>query len=141
MRHMLKWGVGLGVIALAVAGAVEAAKDKKGQAKKEEAAPVAKPDEKIAYTFKDDAELQAFTQLWQQRQGILVRMTVLKGYWDQEEAGLAELNTKVAADYQLDSAKNYSLDTQRRVLIERELPAQAPVTPAAQPAAPAQPAQ
>lgn len=140
MKRLLKWGIGLGVIALAVASIVEAAKNKKDQDKKEEAAPIAKPDEKIGYTFKDDTDMQAFTQLWQQRQAIIVRMTVLKSYWDEEEVALANLNAKIATDYKLDPTKNYSLDTQRRVLIERELPMQtAPATPAAQPAASAQP--
>lgn len=103
------------------------------------AAPSAKPAsqesapaEKIAYTFDDEAKMKEFTHLWQQRQTILLRMTVLQSYWGEEQAALAKLNNQLAATYHLDATKNYSLDSARRVLIEREGPRSSPpATPAA----------
>ena len=91
--------------------------------------------EKVAYTFTDEATMQGFTKLQQQRQGVFVRMTVLQSYFNEEQAQLAELNSKLAKEYGLDVSKNYSLDAQRRVIIERETP---PVPPASAtvPAAP-----
>lgn len=86
------------------------------------AAPTGSQAEKIAYTFSDDAKIKDFTTLWQQRQGIILRMTVLQAYWNEEQAALKQINDKVTADYKLDPTKNYFLDTKRRVLIEREAP-------------------
>lgn len=86
------------------------------------AAPQPSGPEKVAFTFENDEKMQEFARLWQQRQGIVLRMTVLQAYWNEEQAALAEVNNKFAADYKLDVAKNYTLDTDRKVLIEREAP-------------------
>jgi len=88
-------------------------------------------ERKVIYTFADDAAMQAFAQLWQQRQSILLRMAVLKAYWDSEQQLVTQLNETLATTYQVDVAKAYTLDDQRLVLVEREAP-QAP-TPAAAP--------
>ena len=93
--------------------------------------------EKIAYTFTDDAKMEGFAKLSQQRQGIFVRMTVLQAYFNEEQAALAQLNTKLTKDYNLDMTKNYSLDNKRRVLIEREAPPAAPQAVSATPVEPA----
>ena len=111
--------------------------------KKADAQPAASADkpagqenaapEKIAYTFDDEAKMKDFTQLWQQRQTVLLRMTVLQSYWNEEQATLAKLNNQLATTYHLDATKNYSLDSTRHVLIEREnLRSSQPPTPAAQ---------
>ena len=101
----------------------------KGQATKPEVAPTApqaatgpSKEEKIVYTFPDQAKMEEFTKVWQQRQGIILRMTVLQAYWNEEQAALAQLNNKFSTDYKLDVTKNYTLDDKRRVLIEREAP-------------------
>ena len=91
--------------------------------------------EKIAYTFDDEAKMKEFTHLWQQRQTVLLRMTVLQSYWNEEQAALAKLNNQLATTYHLDATKNYSLDPTRRVLIERESPRTPPPTAGAAPAA------
>ena len=107
------------------------------------ATPTAAPgnsQEKIVYTFENDEKLRQFKTLWQERQAAIVRMSVLKAYWDQEQSNLARLNTTFATDYQLDTAKNYVLDDQRRALIERpavQLPTGGPAAAAS--AAPANP--
>ena len=130
MKRAVRWGIGVCSIAVALGlflrdghrqslAIAEAAK-KEQAAKKTEATPAAKAEEKIAFTFENDAKMEEFTKLWGQRQGMIVRMTVLQAYWNQEQAGLAQLNNKLAADYKLDATKNYSLDAKRRVLIERE---------------------
>lgn len=90
----------------------------------------AKPaEEKIVHTFKDENEIKEFAKVWQQRQATLVKMSVLKTYFTEEEATLAQLNNKLVNDYKVDTSKNYFLDAQRRALVERELPP--PTAPAA----------
>lgn len=97
--------------------------------------------ENIVYTFESQDKMLDFTKVWQRRQGVVVRMTVLQAYWEQERADLDELNKTLSTDYKLDVTKNYSLDTDRRVLIERELPpAQEPVKDASKDSTPAKPA-
>jgi len=95
------------------------------------APPEAAPAEegKVVHTFADEPAMRAFADLWQQRQSVLVRMAVLKAYWDSENSLVGQLNKQFADDYQVDVAKLYALDEQRRVLIER------PAPPAPQPAA------
>ena len=83
----------------------------------------------IAYTFPDEAAMESFAKLWQQRQSIIVRMAVLKAYWDSEKQSLGDQDEVFIKDYHMDMAKQYSLDEKRRVLIER--PAPAPAVPAA----------
>ena len=73
----------------------------------------------VVYTFKDDDEVKEFAKLWQRRQGVIVKMTVLQSYWNEEQATLAQLNSQIEKDYKLDVSKNYTFDSDRRVLIER----------------------
>lgn len=84
--------------------------------------------ETIAYTFDDESKMREFTTLWQQRQAFIVRMTVLQGYWNAEQATLATLNSTLQTTYSLDPSKNYTLDSEKRQLIQRP----APEPPAAQ---------
>ena len=163
MKRTLSWVMWVGAAGLVVAlllssagqkGSVaiaEAAKEQPAKAGKTSSAPAAQPSapsgassksvdtaakpetEKIVYTFGDQAKLDDFTNLWRQRQGSIVRMTVLQSYWNQEQAALTQLNNKFATDYKLDVTKNYTLDDKRRVLIEREgPPASVPAAPQAQ---------
>ena len=78
--------------------------------------------EKIVHTFPDDAKMEEFKKLWQQRQGVLVRMSVLQAYWNEEQTLLDQLNHTLSTDDALDVSKSYSLDSARRVLIEQEAP-------------------
>ena len=101
----------------------------KGKPSAPEAGEVKTP-EHVVYTFEDDAKMKEFALMWQKRQAMLLRMSVLKSYWDQEEATLNQLNKNLVDDYHLDLAKSYTLDAPRRVILEREAaapsPAQAP---------------
>lgn len=121
---MLGWGLGAGVAV---------AKDDPAPAA---AAPApAAQEEKVIYTFPDEDQMKTFAQLWQQRRGMLVRMSVLKAYFDEEQARLQELDQKLAADYKIDVNKNYILDSKRRVIVETAVPAEDPAAaPAAAPA-------
>lgn len=110
-------------------------------------APAARPatpagqsaGEQIVYTFQNDEQMRAFTNLWQQRQGIVVRMTVLESYWREEQRVMTQINNRLAIDYKLDTTKNYMLDPDRRVLVEREPSSPSPASPASSAPSPAQP--
>ena len=118
MKRGLPWMVGTGCAGLAMMVIAEAAKEQPVAP----VAPAAAAAEKIVFTFPDDTKMQEFMKLWQQRQGIVLRMTVLQAYWNEEQTALAELNNKLTTDYKLDPKKNYSLDDKRRALIEHEAP-------------------
>lgn len=123
---LLGWGMGVGSAAAAEEPAPAAA-----------VAPAAQ-EEKVIYTFSNEDQMKTFAQLWQQRRGMLVRMSVLKAYFDEEQTRLQELDQKLAADYKIDVNKNYILDSQRRVIVETAAPAEDPAA-AAPSAAPATP--
>ncbi len=115
---------------------------KKDKAKTEPTPPAAStttaaaPDgEKIVYTFADQAKMDEFAKLWQQRQRAGLRMTVLQSYWNEEQAALQQLNQQLSQDYHLDVNKNYRFDNERKVLIEVPSPAE-PASPAPAPPAP-----
>ena len=76
--------------------------------------------------------------MWQQRQAVMLRMSVLNAYWTEEQAAIAQLNEQLATQYHVDVNKSYTLDTEHRTLIERPAPPPPPA-PAAQPAGPAEP--
>ena len=76
--------------------------------------------EKILYTFAGEVEVREFLTLWQQRQGMLTRMSVLEWYWNREQAIRAKLVDKLIDDYRVDPMKDYALDRQQRLLIERQ---------------------
>jgi len=81
--------------------------------------------ERIVYQFEDEAKMREFAGLWQQRQKALLRLTVLRAYWDNEQSGAAALNTQLQTQYSLNPTSNYVLDGEKRVLIERPAPAAA----------------
>jgi hypothetical protein len=102
------------------------------------AAPV--PEGKVVHTFADEATMKEFTDLWQQRQAMLVRMSLLQAYWNNEQAALGRFNSQMQSQYGLDTAtKNYFLDGTRKVVVEREAPAETTASPDAAPVAPTQP--
>lgn len=77
--------------------------------------------EKIAFTFTDEEQMKQFAKVWGQRQGVLTRMAVLQAYWNQEQAGLGQLNQELLSKYNLDVNKNYTLDTAKKALVEQPL--------------------
>ncbi len=116
---------------VSVVSAKDAKKDK--PAESAPTATPAKPAEKIAYTFADQAKVDGFAKLWQQRQATVLRMTVLKSYFLEEEETLRKLNDQFAKDYNLDVAKNYKFDSERKVILEIDAPAAAGQAPMAMP--------
>ncbi|MBI1991640.1 MAG: hypothetical protein HYS71_00165 [Candidatus Omnitrophica bacterium] len=125
-------------VAEAVASAPAGAKREtapKGKGKtKTTTAPSHGPQQKErVHAFADDAAMEEFMNLWRQRQGAMVRMDVLRAYWESEKSRLDQLNRQFATDYQVDVTKPYTLDEQRHALIEHEPPPvpQLPPTPPA----------
>jgi len=118
MKRATLWTIGAGVAGVALMLALRAQEQPGGKA--ESAKDAAAPAEKIAFTFSDDQKMQEFAQLWQQRQVVLTRMAVLQSYWNVEQGGLNETNKQLLEKFNLDVNKNYTLDTDRKVLVERE---------------------
>ncbi len=121
------------VLAVVAGGAWASAKNKPDAPATPAQAPATAAPETLVHTFTDEEQMKAFAELWRQRQNATLRMSVLQSYWNEEQAVISQLNEKLKQDFQVDSSKSYSLDTQRRVLLER--PAE-PVTPAAAPSKP-----
>ncbi len=130
MKRTAAWVVAFGCATTLVMATAESAKEAKGAPKSPPAAPApkaapaaaAKPAEKIAYTFSDQAKVEEFAKLWQQRQATVLRMTVLRSYFQEEQATLEKLNDQFAKSYNLDVTKNYRFDSERKVIIEVEGP-------------------
>ena len=152
MKRIMLWVVGVAVAGGALVWALQAQEQQANPtapqatpAAPAAGAPAAGP-ETIAFTFADDAQMQQFAQTWGQRQGVLTRMAVLQAYWNQEQAGLTQLNQELLSKYNLDVNKNYTLDTNRKALVEQPLTpeqvaAQAAVTGGTTPGQADQPAQ
>src|SRR3989338_5716603 len=127
-------GVGLGVVAPgprpppALAPAPPESAPAEGLAA---GTPVSGEEGTIVHTFATEDEMKTFATLWQQRQGSGVRLAVLKSFWDEENTELTKLNGALTETYQLDVTKNYMLDPNRRVIVER--PAAAEPAPEAPP--------
>lgn len=149
MKRTLWWVVGIGCIGIVLsttaAAKEKAPKNKPPVAPSEAPAPQAeapKAPERVVFTFENDDRMKEFAALWQKRQAMLLRMSVLKSYWEQEQEMLNQLSKTLAADYHLDLTKSYTLDAPRRMILEREVPsAAAPTAPgaASSPATPATP--
>lgn len=92
----------------------------------------------VVFTFADEAQLQAFANVWRKRERLLARLATLQEYWAAEQQDLAGLNQRLAAEYHVDVAKSYTLDPQRKVLIEQppSPPAPVPLQPAEKPPTP-----
>ncbi|MBI4354204.1 MAG: hypothetical protein HY595_03100 [Candidatus Omnitrophica bacterium] len=125
MRRLILWGTAIVVIGGVAVWAL--------QAQEQQANPPAQPaattqtpvapagPETVAFTFTDETQMQQFAQVWGQRQGVLTRMAVLQAYWNQEQSGLTQLNQELLSKYNLDVNKNYTLDTDRKALVEQPL--------------------
>ena len=117
---------GRGLSSIAVAAAAK--EPAKAAAPKPPTPPVApaasgeKKPEKVAYAFSDQVKVDEFAKLWQQRQATVIRMSVLKSYFQEEQATLEKLNGQFAKDYNLDVAKNYRFDNERKAILEVEGP-------------------
>ena len=103
--------IGVGLMSTLAAEEMKAPETKAPEAKAQES-------EKVVFTFSDDAQMQQFGQLWQQRQATITKMAVLQSYWNLEQQGLNKLNAQFSKDYNIDVNKNYQFDPKRKVLIE-----------------------
>lgn len=124
MKRVTLWIVGAGVTGVVLMLALRA---QEPQTVKTDVAQEEKP-EKIAFTFSEDEQMQQFALLWQQRQLISTRMAVLQNYWNLEQGNLTDVNKQLLEKFNLDVNKNYALDADRKVLVEREaVPPSAPL--------------
>ena len=120
-----------GIVGVGLVSTLSAEEPKAADAK-------AQQPEKVVFTFSDDAQMQQFGQLWQQRQATITKMAVLQSYWNLEQQGLNKLNTQFSKDYNIDVNKNYQFDPKRKVLVEVEGPPPAAAGAPGQPGTPAQ---
>lgn len=91
--------------------------------------PAPQENGKVVFTFSDDEQMEQFAQLWQQRQAAITRLAVLQAYANQEQSTVRRINDELLAQYNLDVNKEYALDPDERVLVERE-PAEGAQAPA-----------
>jgi len=94
------------------------------------------PEGTVIFTFADEAQMETFAKAWRERQIILTRMAVLKMYWEEEQAKLNTADESLLSTYHInskDATKAYSLDTSRKVILERPAPAEAASQPSAVP--------
>lgn len=138
------WGVIAALGAAAAIGVAQAAPKDKPKAAAAAEAPAVQAsapaqEQRVVHAFQDDQQLQQFTQLWQQRQGLLIRLSVLQAYASEEQVALQELDNQFASTYHLDMRQldRYTLDAEKKVLIERA--AAEAAAPSPPPATPAQP--
>ena len=145
MKRAALWILGAGIAGVGLMLALRAQERQAGTPSPTPASSATPSEDKVAFTFPDDEQLKQFAQLWQARQGVLTRMAVLQDYWTLEQNGLGEANKQLLEKYQLDVNKNYTLDTDRKVLLERPAPPDQPsaqlgqAQPQTQPAATANP--
>lgn len=116
------WGVIAAAIA-SVALVVALQAQEQRLAAQQEQVTAEKEEGKVIFTFADEEKMKAFAATWQQRQAMLAKMAVLESYWKQEQSRLDQTNQQLLADYQLDVNKSYTLDPDRRVLLESPQPA------------------
>ena len=76
--------------------------------------------ENIVHTFANDDEVKTFANEWQQRQGIITRMAVLRAYWSEEQSRLGEMDKQLSSTYKIDLKKRHVLSPERKVLLEME---------------------
>lgn len=132
MQRATFWIIGAGLTGAALMLVLQAQERQTGApapAQQAASSPAASGSEKIAFTFPDEDQMRQFAQLWQQRQATLTKMAVLQDYFTQEQTALADQNKQLLSTYNLDVSKNYTLDTDRKVLVEREAPPEQPAQP------------
>lgn len=125
MKRLILWAAGIAIVGGVMVWALQA-QEQQANPPAQQAAPTQAPaaaagPETIAFTFTDETQMQQFAQVWGQRQGVLTRMAVLQAYWNQEQTGLTQLNQELLSKFNLDVNKNYTLDTDRKVLVEQPL--------------------
>ena len=110
----------MGVIAAAIAGTALVAGLR---AQERQTLRAMRPDAggpgRVVFTFKDDNQMRAFANLWNQRERSMARLGTLQEYWAQEQRDLAQTQQRLS-DYRVDPARSYVLDPQHKVLIETE---------------------
>ncbi len=109
---------GLGLVLILVLLTSLKAQDQKREGATAVGAP---PEGTIAYTFKDDADVQQFQQLVQAKQIVNTRIAVLQTYLTQEAGNSQQISGQLSLNYKIDPNKNYVMDPDKKVV--REVPA------------------
>ena len=130
MKRTLVWVVGLCVASLGVVFALRAQERQIAKAPAAPASaastpaqpPAAPPAGTVVHTFADQTEMEQFAQVWRQRQAALARSAVLESYLSQEQQALKQISEELLNKYHLNVDKAYTLDTERKALLEREGP-------------------
>ncbi len=129
----------IGAVLVSAAFSVNLPAKERKTKEKETPAPAAeapKAEEgEATFTFQDEAQMQQFALLWGRRQASLTRLAVLQDYATEEQAKLGKVNEELMSQYHLDVNKHYTLNTDRKVLIEHPAPPAAG-SPIASPTAP-----
>ena len=78
------------------------------------------PGEKVAHVFADEAGMRAFTQVWKERQQVLLHLRVLQEYRRETQAVIEQLRGQLTGTYGIDLAQPfYHLDREAHVLREQ----------------------
>ena len=123
-RFLIVSGLGIAVILVLLTSL-------KAQDQRREEAAGVPLEGAIAYTFKDDTDIQQFQQLVQAKQIVNTRIFVLQTYLTQEAGNLQQINGQLSLNYKIDPNKNYLMDPEKKVV--REAPAAQTATDAINP--------
>lgn len=85
---------------------------------KEQAAQV-RLDRELATATNDGARASQGAELQKQRESVTLRLQVLQTYWDRDQTALTRVNQSLSDAYGIDLTTAYTLNLQRRVLLEQ----------------------
>lgn len=139
MKRVALWMVTVGLVGFVAVVSCQAKERKPKSESAPQPAVQQTPQPPPVFTFATDEEMQEFAKLWQQRQAALTRMSVLHGYWTQEQTSAEQITQELASKYHLDPAKTYTLDVPRKALVEVERKEPAPASEQTSPSTLGQP--
>ncbi|HPG30758.1 MAG TPA: hypothetical protein PKY81_07880 [bacterium] len=79
-----------------------------------------KKTEKSVYDFASDDDMKNFVNMIQVKQSVLNRITILQEYLISEKNNFDRVNGQLILKFKIDPAKNYSLDSEKKVIIENK---------------------
>lgn len=77
-----------------------------------------KKSEKPVYDFISDDDMKNFVNMIQAKQSVLNRITILQEYLISEKNNFDRVSGQLILKFKIDPAKNYSLDSEKKVIIE-----------------------
>ncbi len=76
------------------------------------------PSSKLIYNFVSDDDIKNFVAMIQIKQSVLNRITVLQDYLLSEKNNIDRINGQLILKYKIDPSKNYSLDPDKKIIVE-----------------------